>query len=84
MGPFNALDLRLIIIAIYVTSMEVLKPFKKRRRVKLKLPINFCKKLSFPSLFNSNVFFFNLKKISPYFMTKLKVPDLCFFLFYGF
>jgi len=28
-------------------------------------------------------FLFLLKKISPYFMTKLKVPDLRFFLFYG-
>jgi hypothetical protein len=27
MGPSNALDLRLIIVAIYATSMEVLKQF---------------------------------------------------------
>jgi hypothetical protein len=42
MGPSNALDLRLIIVAIYATSMEVLKQLKIKR-VRLKLPIKFAR-----------------------------------------
>jgi hypothetical protein len=31
MGPSNALDLRLITVAIYATSMEVLKQLKRKK-----------------------------------------------------
>jgi hypothetical protein len=45
MDPSNALDLRLITIAIYATSMKVLKQWKRKKEgVKLKLPINFARK----------------------------------------
>jgi hypothetical protein len=50
MGPSNALDLRLIIIAIYATSMEVLKQLKKKKKSETQITNNFLQEIKFSLL----------------------------------